>query len=206
MELADAILGRGSVKAYDPAVAIDDAELSAIFELVLRTPSSFNLQHWRFVCVRDAETRAELMGASFGQKHVGECSVDVVVCGKLMAHLDAPAAWADAPADVQTRMVPMIQGFYGEDQQLQRDEAIRSGSLAAMTLMLVAQSRGWSTCPMIGFDPTKVAKTLGIPDDHVPVMLVTMGKGAAEARPSARFPASEVVKLDRFDGPGLGSA
>jgi nitroreductase len=205
MELADAILGRGSVKAYDPAVTIDDAELSAIFDLVLRTPSSFNLQHWRFVCVRDAETRAALMGASFGQKHVGECSVDVVICGKLQAHEDAQAAWADAPEEVQARMVPMIQGFYSEDQQLQRDEAIRSGSLAAMTLMLVAQSRGWSTCPMIGFDPRKVASSLGIPDDHVPVMIVTLGKGASEARPSSRFAADEVVKLERFDGAGLGA-
>jgi nitroreductase len=125
------------------------------------------------------------------------------VCGKLTAHEDAVEVFADAPAELAGRMLPMIQGFYTGKPQLQRDEALRSGSLAAMTLMLVAQDMGLSTCPMIGFDATKVAGLLGIPDDHVPVMIVTLGKGTRPARPTSRLPVERVVKLDRFDGPGL---
>lgn len=203
MELEQAIQQRGSVKAYDPDVTLDDAELAAIFRLVERTPSSFNLQHWRFVCVRDHGLRQELMAASWNQPHVGQAAVDVVVCGKLGAHEDAARCWSEAPAEVAARMVPMIGGFYAGKEQLQRDEAIRSGSLAAMTLMLVAQSRGWNTCPMIGFDPRKVSAILGIPDDHVPVVLITLGKGGAAPFPSGRLPLSETVRLDRFDGEGL---
>ena len=47
-------------------------------------------------------------------------------------------------------------------------------------------------------------RILGIPEDHVPVMLVTLGKGAAPARPSGRLPLAEVARFDTFDGPGLG--
>lgn len=203
MDLEQAIRERGSVKSYDPALGPDEAELAAIFGLVVRSPSSFNLQHWRFVAVRDHATRQALMAAAWNQAHVGQAAVDVVVCGKLLAHHDAERCFAGAPAAVRERLVPMIGGFYEGKPALQRDEAIRSGSLAAMTLMLVAQARGWSTCPMIGFDPRKFAAILGIPDDHVPVMLVTLGKGAAKALPSGRLPLREVVHLDRFDGPGL---
>jgi len=203
MDLDQAIEQRGSVKSYDPGVSLDDAELAAIFERVQRSPSSFNLQHWRFVCVRDHDTRQRLMAASWNQTHVGQCSVDVVICGKLDAHDDAARCWEGAPQEVADKLVPMIGGFYSRNAQLQRDEAIRSGSLAAMTLMLVAQARGWSTCPMIGFDPVKLTEIIALPDNHIPVMLVTLGKGATPAHYSPRLPMSETVMLDRFGGPSL---
>jgi nitroreductase len=203
MDLEQAILERGSVKAYDPDVAIDDAELASIFKLVERSPSSFNLQHWRFVCVRDQGLKDRVMGAAWNQAQLGQCSVIVAVCSKLPAHEDAERCWEWAPDEVKGRLVPMIGGFYAENPQLQRDEAIRSGSLAAMTLMLVAQSRGWNSCPMIGFDPTQVCEILAVPADHVPVMLVTLGKGATPPHGSERLPMADTVMLDRFGGSSL---
>jgi nitroreductase len=55
----------------------------------------------------------------------------------------------------------MASGMYGSDPRLARDEAIRSGSLAAMTLMLVAGNRGYASCP-IGFNPVQVMEILTI--------------------------------------------
>ena len=73
-----------------------------------------------------------------------------------------------------------------------------------MTLMLVAQGEGFATCPMIGFDQEKVTALLGVPDDHVVVMLVTLGKWTGEEPfPTSRLALEEVVKLDSFTGPGL---
>jgi nitroreductase len=204
MELSDVIRARGSVKRYDPEFELSDQDLRSLFELVVRSPSSFNLQHWRFVAVRDQGLKDQIMAAAWGQPHLGQASVDVVICGKLPAHEDAAEIYGSAPEDVAAKMVPMIGGLYGTNPQLQRDEAIRSGSLAGMTLMYVAQDMGFATCPMIGFDAAKVSELLGIPDDHVPVMIVTLGKGATDARPTERLDVERVVKLDRFDGAGLG--
>lgn len=203
MDLSQAIRARGSVKSYDPDHVIDEATLRELMELTLRSPSSFNLQHWRFVLVRDTKLKEALKAASWHQSHVGEASIDVIVCGKLAAHEDAERIWTEAGEEVAAKMTPMIGGFYAGNETLQRDEAIRSGSLAAMTLMLAAQSLGLNTCPMIGFDPVKVTEILGIPSDHVPVMMITLGKGTSEARPSGRLPVDEVVHLDTFDGEPL---
>lgn len=71
--------------------------------------------------------------------------------------------------------VGAAQGMYQENAQLQRDEAIRSGSLAAMTLMLAARGQGLVSTPMIGFDQVAVAKEFGLSDEEVPVMLITVG-------------------------------
>jgi len=204
MDLFDAINTRRSIKTYDPAHEISDDVLTELFTQVQRAPSSFNLQHTRFVVVRDPQKRAELMAAAWGQPHVGAAPVDIIVCAKLSAHTDADRANAHAPPEVREKLVPLIEGIYQDNPQLMRDEAVRSGSLGSMTLMLVARSMGLDTCPMIGFDPRKVAEIVGLDDDHIPVMLITLGKrGDGDVFPTSRFDLSETVKLETLDGPGI---
>ena len=204
MQLIQAITGRRSVKHYDPDHAITDDELKALFDKVLLSPSSFNLQHWRFVVVRDPARKAELRAAASGQEQVETASATIVVIGKLSAHQDVAEIYADTPEPVRQSMIPMIEGFYADKPQLQRDEAIRSASLAAMTLMYAAYEMGYATGPMIGFDPEAVSGLIGLDDQHVPVMLIVIGKASGEIRPRAhRYPAGAVVKLESFDGKGL---
>lgn len=204
MELNDIIRGRRSVKNYDPNHRISDDELKTLFGRVILSPSSFNLQHWRFVVVRDPKNKARLRQAAFNQEQVETASAAIVVVGKLTAHEDAARIFAEAPPKVRDSMVPMITGFYTDKPQPQRDEAIRSASLAAMTLMLAAYDMGYATGPMIGFDPKAVAKQIGLDENHIPVMIVVIGKQVGELRPRAsRLPISEVVRLESLGGPGL---
>ncbi len=205
MELKTAISGRRSVKKFDPGHRMSDEELKVMFGQVILSPSSFNLQHWRFVVVRDAATKTLLRKAAFDQEQVEAASAVVLVLGKLAAHEDAERIFASAPENVRKAMVPMIQGFYADKPAAQRDEAIRSGALAAMTLMLAAQDIGYASGPMIGFDAKEVCRILRVDDRHVPVMLIVLGKQVGDLRTRAdRLPASEIVKLETFDGRGLG--
>ena len=207
MEFSQIVTERRSVKSYDPDAAITDAELSALFEQVVHTPSAFNLQHWGFVVVRDPEVKAKMQELAWGQPQVGASSAAILVTGKLDAHGDAAEIFAETPAAVQEQMLPMIEGFYTGKDQLMRDEAFRSASMAAMTLMLAAKDQGFETGPMIGFDQEGMAKLLGLPDNQVVVMLIVLGKGETPARDRAyRRPLHEVVKFDHFDGAGLGGA
>jgi len=204
MHLSEVIHRRRSVKSYDPEKSISDAELKELFEEVVLSPSSFNLQHWTFIAVRDRETRKKLKSAAWGQEQIEDCSVALLICGKLNAYRDAAKIYEDAPKEIQEKMIPMIQKFYEGNIQLQRDEAVRSASLAAMTLMYAATRKGWSTCPMIGFDPMAVSELLELTDNEIPVMLMTIGYMKNEPRPrSYRRPVAEVVKINTLNGPGL---
>ncbi|MEM1305254.1 MAG: nitroreductase family protein, partial [Planctomycetota bacterium] len=84
---------------------------------------------------------------------------------------------------------------------LQRDEAMRSVGIAGQTIMLAAKAMGYDSCPMIGFDPAKVAEIISLPDDHVVGMMITVGKALkpAHAR-GGQLPKDEVVFADRFPG------
>lgn len=206
MEFSEIVTGRRSVKKYDPTHTISDDDLRALFQKVVLSPSSYNLQHARFVVVRDPELKVKLRKAAFDQQQVEAASATIVVVGKLNAHEDAGDIHADAPEEVRKALLPMIRGFYEGQPQLQRDEAIRSAALAAMTLMYAAYELGYATGPMIGFDPDAVSELIELDEHHIPVMLVVIGKQTGTLRPRPyRHPLKTVVKLDSLRGPGLTS-
>lgn len=101
-------------------------------------------------------------------------------------------------------MIPMINKFYAENEMSRRDEAIRSASLAAMTLMHAAFNMGYATGPMIGFDPKAVGELTNLGPNHLPVMLIVIGKLIGEVRSRGhRYPLETVVRLETMDGKGL---
>ncbi len=204
MNVLDALETRRSIKWFDPSHRLDDDELAQLIRPSLYAPTSFNLQHWRFIAVRDQAVQDELCAASWGQRQVADCAVDIVIVSKVPAHEDAAAVWNDVPEPVKGRMVSLIEGFYGEDELLQRDEAVRSGGLVAMALVLRATEMGLDTCPMIGFDKHRFREILAIPDEFIITLLLCVGRGVAPPHPrSGRFELGDVVRLDRFDGAPL---
>lgn len=98
-------------------------------------------------------------------------------------------------------MLPAIDGYYRGREQIQRDEAMRSCSIAAQTLMLTAKSMGYDSCPMDGFDFDKVAELIKLPGDHVIAMFVVIGKGIKDAWPRpGQLALDEVVIENSFSG------
>jgi len=204
MEFSDIVQQRRSIKSYDAEKSISDAELKELFKEVTLSPSSFNLQHWTFIAVKDSGQKKLLKEAAWGQQQVEDCSVAILVCGKLNAYKDAPIIYKNTPQEVQEGMLPMINDFYEGKGQLQRDEAIRNASLAAMTLMYAAKNLGWATGPIIGFDPVATSKLLNLTQAYIPVMLLVLGYQKKAPRPrDYRRPIEEVVRLNTLDGPGL---
>lgn len=204
MEFSVILARRRSIKTYDSSKTIDRKELQQLFAEVTLSPSAFNLQHWTFVAVMDPDQKKKLREAAWGQPQVEECSVALVVCGKLDAFEDVEQIYQESPAEVQAKVVPMVRDFYQGKEQLQRDEAIRGATLAAMTLMLCATNRGWDTGPMIGFDPEAVSRVIRLTPNFIPVMLVVLGIARGDIRPRAyRRPVAEFVRIDALDGPGL---
>lgn len=181
MLIEEAIKERTSANSYDPSRQLTDVEMTELIELATQAPSAFNLQNWKFIVVRSAEAKARLLPLAFGQPKVVEASATVIICGTLEPHLSLPAALKptrDAgilDEDVYNSWVGAAHHMYGANATFQRDEAIRSGTLAAMTLMLAAQGRGLVSCPMIGFNASGVAEAFGLGSNELPVMLLTVG-------------------------------
>lgn len=187
--IAETIQSRISANSYDKQRTLTDQEILELIDLATQAPSAFNLQNWRFVAVRSEEAKARLLPLAYGQNKVVDAAVTFIVCGTLNPHQTLPAALAptlDAgiiDEAIYKMWTGAAQGMYQDNPQLQRDEAIRSGSLAAMTLMLAASGKGLASTPMIGFDPQGVSQAFGLAETEVPVMLVTVGYAGGENWP-----------------------
>jgi len=151
--------------------------------------------------VKDPETRQKIREASWNQAQVTDASLLVVICADLKAWEKDPGRyWQNAPEPVQQALVPMILSYYKDNEQIERDEALRSCGMAAQTLMLVAKEMGYDTCPMDGFDFDKVGELINLPDDYLISMFVVVGKAARPANERAgQLPLEEVVIYDRFE-------
>ncbi|MFT8791119.1 nitroreductase family protein [Komagataeibacter saccharivorans] len=200
MDTLEAIRTRRAIRTYDPDHTISDAELRTMLSAARMAPSAFNIQHCRFVVVRDPALRRELRAVAWDQAHVTDASVLIVVCADRDAWKKNPARYFNgAPQDVQQMMAEKILAYYEGREWVQQDETMRSSGLAAQTLMLAAADMGYQSCPMDGFDYEAVGRLINLPPNHVVAMFVVIGKGLAPALPRVgKLPDSEVILTDRF--------
>ncbi|MCL4469943.1 MAG: nitroreductase family protein [Gammaproteobacteria bacterium] len=200
MDVTKAIELRRSVKAFDPDHRMSEAEIEKLMSLAMLSPTAWNLQNWRFVLVSDPALRKEIRMAAWDQAQVTDASLLVVLTADLKAWQKEPARyWKNAPQAVQDFIVPAIRQYYEGREQVQRDEAMRSCGIVAMSLMLAAKEMGYDSGPMDGFDFDAVGKLISLPQDHVIAMFVVIGKGIKEPWPrGGQLPLGEVVVQNRF--------
>ena len=202
MDVFEAIRARRSVKQYDPNHLLSEEQITQLIEAAMQAPTSFNIQHWRFVVVRDPELRKEIRANGNDQPQMTDASLLVLMTADMKAWQKEPLRyWRDAPAEVAEVLVNWMGPFHEGKPELQRDEAQRSIGMAMQTLMLAAKGMGLDSCPMIGFDHEAVAKLVHLPADHCMGPMVAIGKGTKEPWPKpGQLERSEVLITDRFPG------
>jgi nitroreductase len=201
-EVIDAIRNRHTINLYDASRTLPDETIRELVDLATRAPSAFNLQNWRFLAVRSADGKARLRAAAFNQAKVSDAAVTFIMVGQLASHEAVPSRLAGSvaagfmPEQVAAGWEGAAQGLYFEKPQTQRDEAVRSATLGANTLMFAAQAYGLGASGLIGFDPAAVAAAFDLAADEIPVLLVTVGYIAEGNWPQKpRRPIDEVLTL-----------
>ena len=182
LTVIEAAEARRSIRTFqDRPVPAED--LREILRVTSLAPSAFNVQPWRFVVVEDAETRARLQEAAFNQKQVGGAPAVIVLYSDIrdavdtleeVVHPNYPAEQRPAVAD------GFRKSFSTKTPQEQEAFGVGQSYIALGYLLLAAQSLGYSTSPMLGFDPARVREILGLPEHVAIPALVALGVGAEE--------------------------
>ena len=178
-------------------------ELNEIFELVKMGPSAFNLQHTNYLVVMDPEAKEDVKKAANGQYKVGTASAVIIVLGDKEAFKDAARIYEGllmlgmlSKQEYDHEVQDVMSLYESRGEVFQREEAIRNASLSAMLFMLAAKSKGWDTCPMIGFDPDQLKQLLIDFRSIEPVLMIAIGKEKIQSRKPRgyRKPVAEFVK------------
>ncbi|PYS48715.1 MAG: nitroreductase family protein [Acidobacteria bacterium] len=184
---------------------VPEEYLNAILSLAGQAPSGYNLQPWRFVVVRDEENRKRLQKVAFNQPKIAEAPVVIICLGMkdewkeradevFLEGAKRGAGKVDAWEQARDGALQFITGMQKMDVWVHRHAMI-----AFTTLMLVAESYGFDTGPMEGFDPAGVKREFDIPDEAEVCAMIAIGRGAGpEKAYPGRFELNRIVYSERY--------
>ncbi|HOV34279.1 MAG TPA: nitroreductase family protein [Candidatus Hydrogenedens sp.] len=200
MEVLEAVESRRAIRHFDPNYKMTEEEIHKLMSAVLLSPTAYNIQHWRFVLVRDPKLRKQIREAGWGQAQMTDASLLIILCADMKAWEKNPKRyWQNAPKETQDYMVSAIDQYYRGREVVQRDECMRSCGIAAQTIMLTAKAMGYDTSPMDGFDFEAVGKLINLPSDYVISMMIAVGKGIKPPWPrGGQLSYEEVIITDKF--------
>ena len=192
---------RASANLFDPSHILTQAEIEELVRLATRAPTAYNLQNWRFMAVQTPQSKARLRSLANGQAKVSDAAVTFIICGVLPDHAvlhERLGPFVEAgfmPADMASGWQVGAQAQYANPQTA-RDEAVRSATFGAATLIHAAEALGFASGPMVGFDAEGVAREFGLGANEVPVLLVAVGRAAPGNWPQKpRRPLAEVLEI-----------
>jgi nitroreductase len=175
------IESRVSTTRFDSQRSLSKDHIQKLLKLTTCAPTAYNLQNWRFLALMSDEAKQRLHPIAYNQSQILEAAATIVICGRLhgftqLAENLKPAVdQGMLPEQVASAWVSAATQSHQDNAVLQRDEAFRSASLAAMTLMLAAQGMGLASGPMSGFDAAALHREFALDEEDVPVVLVTLG-------------------------------
>ena len=201
MDTFDAIKTRRAIKKFDNTYKMSDEQVQSLMKLTLLSPTSYNQQNWRFVTVTDQKVKEQIHVAARNQAQPLDGSLVILLCGNMNAWKDDPMRyWKNHPLEKQEHVRDAMHKKYSDSPQNRRDEAMRSCGFAAQTIMLAAKQMGLDSCPMVGFEYDEMAKIINLPDDHIIVMMIVVGKAASPAAErGGQLPLDEVVFENKFN-------
>jgi nitroreductase len=193
---------RATTSRFDADSSLEDATIRELVRLATLAPSAYHMQNWSFIAVRTDDAKAQLVNLAYGQRQVKDAAVTFIISGTLQAHRSLPErlqASVDAeiiPASIQSAWVDMASASHEGNSQLQRDEAIRSATFAAMSLLVAAREMGLDAGVVGGFDAEGLAEAFTLDSHELPVVLITVGRAISGNWPQKiRRPVSDVLRI-----------
>jgi nitroreductase len=173
LDVFEAIYGRRSNRKFRSNPPPKEA-IEKILDAGRYAPSAGNVQPWKFIVIRNDETRRKLAYAALSQGFIAEAPVNIVVCVDLV---EARTSY----------------GVRGETLYCIQDTAA-----AIENMLLAAYALGLGTCWVGAFNEEAVSRILDIPAGYRPIAIIPVGYPDEKPRPRPRKSLKEIVNFEKF--------
>lgn len=169
--LIETLSWRYATKQFDATRKIPDATWETLRKAASLSPSSFGLEPYRLVDVRDPAKRAALRQAAWNQTQVTDASHFVVFAVEVPfgeAQIDAFLGRTVAQRGVTPESLAAYRGMMtgvlvnGPRAKMIHEWAANQAYIVMGNLMAAAAQLGVDSCPMEGLDPAKFDEILGL--------------------------------------------
>jgi nitroreductase len=206
--LTQAIAERRATPSFD-GTPIPREDLKQILDAGLHAPSGYNMQPWRFVVVQSPEQKKKLRAASYNQAKVEEASAVIVACGdadgwrKDLDLMLQKGREGGMPESYASQAGASVTNFLSGFSREQMHGWLNKHVMIAFThMLLMAETMGYDTAPMEGFEQDKVHEVLRLPMSYWVVALLGIGhlKGPDKYN-GGRFEMGHTVFAEEFGKP-----
>ncbi|SDL34241.1 Nitroreductase [Maridesulfovibrio ferrireducens] len=197
MNFKDILIKRRAINFFDPDRDVEESLLKTVIENAANAPSSYNLQPWKLMVLRDHGRKTSLQALAFNQPKVTEAPVILIVLadrdGWKAGNSSFESVFKDnvdsgkMQQEHKDSFSGTTQTLYGQTSESSQAFANKNAGLFAMSLMYSATEQGLETHPMDGFDHDGVKKEFNIPDNYWIPMLIAVGylKPGVKVHPKA---------------------
>jgi nitroreductase len=195
-DLWTTIQSRRSIRRYDPLKEVPDEMILQILEAARLAPSGCNGQPWRFLVVRDKETRKEIRRLCFNQRFIEEAPVTILCFAVLDQYSPVKLGKEHWKQIIKDGFAQELSGdisnpdFWeglGSQPVPSRDKlltmSISNTFIAIGHLLLMATALGLGTCWVGVSDNPEVNRLLNVPDSLVLAAVVPLGYPAGPVPP-----------------------
>lgn len=170
MDVSQVVQLRRSIRNYQDR-EIKKEKLNKVLEAARLAPSSNNRQQWKFIVVKEKDTKKKLAVAASNQSSVAQAPIVIVAC-----------------ATESQSIMQCGQPAYSVDV-----------SIAVSFIILQAWELGLGTCWIGAFDEPGVKETLGIPDNIRVVAITPLGYPAQDHSARPRKQLEQIVSFDKYE-------
>jgi nitroreductase len=170
---------------------VNEEDIIEIIDCARYAPSDTNSQTWEFVVITNQGKIKDIEKMTWDEIHRLAADAEergLSREGRLLVKSFGPyaTAFSNAPALIVCLATPYQSKFREKifdpigfvDEEVWREEGIKSSCLASMNLMLAAHSRGLATCPMTGpvlLAEKQLKEYLGLGDTRQVNMVIALG-------------------------------
>lgn len=168
------IMSRRSVREYKKD-EVEKEKLLKVLEAARWSPSSGNVQNWRFAVIDDASVKMQLAEACIGQYWLTSAPIIIIVLS-------------------DESKLTLLFGEKGESTY-----SVENCSLAMANMMIEAKSIGLDSCWVGAFDEDKVLRVLKCDDPNIHVRgVLVVGYAAVVPPPPKRLELKELVFFNEY--------
>jgi nitroreductase len=174
---------RYAVKKFDAGRKISEEDWRVLEQSLILAPSSFGLQPYKFIVVKDEALKEKLRPAAWGQTQITDSSHLVVVAyKKVLAEKDVEH-FVDVISKTRGQSAESLADYENIMKNSARN-AVENGTIETWNsrqayialgfLLETAALLGIDACPMEGFDAAQFNEILGL-EDYSSVALCALG-------------------------------
>lgn len=206
-DIIKALNWRYAVRVFDSTKKVSDEDVQTILESGRLAPSSFGIEPWRFIVVKNPEIRTKLRAASYDQPKVTDASHLIVIARRTDARVTMASELIDRTASAQgvdpsalEGLKNMVDGFISSQSDADLDAWVMGQVYIPLGVMVTTAAQlGVDSGPMGGFIPAEVDAILDLPSQNLTstVMLALgyRGEDPSAARPKVRRVFAEAVTV-----------